>query len=179
MKYYFQKVFRLWTNPSKRKGIVWEDLKKAYIKLDWEHAVYEDKKGIESHVHITDEHTAIFIYQFEDNYLLYRSLFFFDYPEELVTDLFVLATHINNVLKFGMVRINLKDKCVEFTFKEDVVKSFLYPEDIEFNIVQQLRVLNETIFPSFYRLIYEDEKPAIIIADLMRAVKKTVGKESI
>lgn len=171
IKYYFQKAFRLLISHPKRQSVVWEDLKKTYINLEWTHDVYEDEKAIQAYFDINNEQSAAFIYQFEDNQILYRSLFFFDYSEELTTDLFVLATHINNVLKFGMIMINLNNRCVEYIYKEDIAKSFLYPEDVKSNIVQHLQILNDTVFPTFHRLIYEKEIPAIIFADLMRTLK--------
>lgn len=177
IRHYFLRVYRLLIHPSKRKTIVWEDLKNTYSALNWDHTVNEDKKGIEAGLIFKDKYQGIFIYQFEDNQILYRGLIFEEFPDDMISDLFILATHLNNVLTIGMVTINMRDHFVEFVLKEPIVKPFLFPEDIDSTIVEHLRIMDDIIFPFFYRLIYEKESPEIIIDEALRNSRSISEKE--
>lgn len=179
LSYYLQRVFRLLVKPSNRKSIVWKDLKSTYLNLGWEHSLDENRKLIEASFIFIEQYQGIFIYQFEDDQVLYRGLIFEEFPDDMMSDLFILATHLNNVLTIGMVTINMRDHFVEFVLKEPFVKPFLFPEDIDSTIIEHLRMMDDIIFPSFYRLIYEKESPAIIIADALRNSRSSSEKESL
>lgn len=172
LSYYLQRVFRLLVKPSNRKFIVWKDLKSTYLNLGWEHSLDETRKLIEASFIFLEQYQGIFIYQFEDDQVLYRGLVFEEFPDEMISDLFILATHLNNVLKTGMVTINMRDHFVEFVLKEHIVKPFLFPEDIKATILEHVKIVDDIVFPSFYSLIYEKETPANIIADLLKRANR-------
>lgn len=171
IKAYFRSIHRLSLSLAKRQAIVWADLKNIFTTLGWKHGVYEDDKYIQLTFEIGENDTAHFFYQITDEEIEVQAHLLKDFPSELTTEIFVLATHFNNLLRRGTVTINTSYNHVEYTVKQDILKSYLYPEEIETCLIKHHRTADNVIYPAFHRLIYENEAPAIIIADLLKGME--------
>lgn len=85
----------------------------------------------------------------------------------MLTDIFVLAAHFNNLLNIGTVVINVKGGYVEYCQKRELLIPLLYTGDIYQQMVRHYNVTKD-IYSAFNRLVEEQEAPAIIIADLLK-----------
>jgi hypothetical protein len=106
-----------------------------------------------------------------ENYFHCRVKVLEDFPEELTTDVFVLATHFNNLLNHGVVTVNVDDRFVAYHIKQHQLISLLHSAEM----LQQMNLHQDTafdIFKAFQRLVCEQEAPAIIIADLLKQHQK-------
>ena len=165
---FIRRIYRLSLNKSKQESLVFKDLEKLHIKEEWRHGVYKNEKYIETTFGIADDKVEHFYYMIDDGYFHCFVKVLDDFPIELTTEFFILATHFNNLLKNGTVRINANNHCVEYVLKSDLLVPLLYEETILY--AQMIRHYETTkdIYWAFQRLINENEAPAIIIADLLK-----------
>ena len=171
IKLFIKQVYRLSRNHKKHSEIVWSDLKRVYIDSNLKHGVYEKEKYIEALFEIQKGHGAAFYYMVYENYFHCRVKVLEDFPEELTTDIFVLATHFNNLLNHGAVTVNVDDRFVAYHIKQHQLISLLHGAEMW----QQINLHQDTafdIFKAFQRLVCEQEAPAIIIADLLKQHQK-------
>ena len=91
-----------------------------------------------------------------------------NYRVELTTQLFVLASHFNNLLNSGVVVVNVDKQYIEYHLKTDILIPTLYTGEIQEIKVRHFNV-SKDIFWAFNELIYKNEEPALIIADLLRS----------
>ncbi len=171
IKRLIKQVYRLSRNHKKHSEIVWSDLKRVYIDSNLKHGVYEKEKYIEALFEIQTGHGAAFYYLVYENYFHCRVRVLEDFPEELTTDVFVLATHFNNLLNHGVVTVNVDERFVAYHIKQHQLISLL--DNVQ--MLNQINLHQETAFDiimAFQRLVCEQEAPAIIIADLLKQHQK-------
>ena len=167
LKEYFNRIYRLSLSPEKQEVLVWEDLKKLHALAGWRYGVYENEKYVETVFEIADEKPTTYFYIIFEGYYHCRVAILENYPEELTTELFVLATHFNNLLKNGGVLINVESQSIEYNLKREILIPLLYPGEIHEQLVGHFGA-SKDIYWACQRLIEENEAPAIIIADLLR-----------
>ena len=97
------------------------------------------------------------------------------FDEELTSDIFILATHFNNLLNNGNVLINVASNYVEYVLKTDLLIPLLYKGEIE-NQMSRHYSTTKDIERAFQRLINEREAPAIIIAELLEESTDKIEK---
>jgi len=171
IKLFVKQVYRLSRSHEKHSEIVWLDLKKLYIDAGLKHGVYEKDRYIETLFEIQKGHGAAFYYMVYENYFHCRVNVLKDFPEELTTDIFVLAAHFNNLLNYGVVTVNVDDRFVAYHIKQHQLISLLHSAEMSL----QINLHQDTafdIFKAFQRLVCEQEAPAIIIADLLKQHQK-------
>lgn len=168
IKFYFQRVYRLSRSYKKHEEILWRELKKFHSNADWKFGVYEKEKYIETPFELASEKVEIFYYIIYDGNYHCRVKIINDFPTDFTIDLFILATHFNNLLTNGVVIINVHGQYVEFQQKRDCLIPVLYPNEI-YNQMMQHYNTSRDIYTAFQRLVKDQEAPAIIIADLLRS----------
>ncbi len=164
---FLQRSYRLLLNLEKQQAIVWKELKKLHSKNDWRHGIYEKEKCVETIFEINEGHNCTFYYFISDKSFHCRVKILQNYPIELTSDLFILATHFNNLLNNGVVTINVDHQFVEYHQKRDLLIPVLYTGEIEMQLISHYNTSTD-IFKAFRRLVVEQEAPAIIIADMMK-----------
>jgi hypothetical protein len=167
IKFYLQRIYRLALSFKKQEELVWKELKKLHTDADWKHGVYEREKYIETIFEIGKEQGCTFYYIIYDGIFHCRVKILEEYPIELTTDLFILASHFNNLLNNGVVIVNVQSLYVEYHHKRDLLIPLLYTNEIYWQLMQHINT-SKDIYAAFQRLIIEQEAPAIIIADLLR-----------
>ncbi len=172
IKYYLQRIYRLTLSKKKQEDIFWDLLKKLHSDADWKSGVYEKERYIETLFEISNEKGGIFYYMIYDNCFHCRVKILEDYPTELTTDLFILASHFNNLLNNGVVMVNVNGFYVEYWHKRDLLMPLLFNSDIYTQLIQHYNT-SKDIYWAFQRLIIENEAPAIIIADLLKRNEET------
>jgi hypothetical protein len=167
LKFFLQRIYRLTVSFKNQEEIVWRELKKLHYAAEWKSGIYEKEKYIETVFEISQERGAHFYYMIYDEYFHCRVKILQDFPNELTTDLFILAAHFNNLLNNGVVIVNVNSRYVEYHLKRDLLVPLLYSSEIYVQLMRHFST-SKDIFVAFQRLVIEQEAPAIIIADLLR-----------
>ena len=152
------------TNTKNLRFNNYRDLMKKIPEL--KNLVFENIL-FESFFQISDDKSFAFYYTIFENKFNCRVKVLDTFDEELTSDIFILATHFNNLLNNGNVLINVDNNYVEYVVKTDLLIPLLYKGEIENKITRHYKT-TRNINKAFQRLINEQEVPAIIIADLLK-----------
>lgn len=171
LKFYFQNIYRLSLSKEKQENVLWEDIKEVFKKTDFKHGVYEKEKYIELVFEIGDNKVAIYYYIISDGYYQCRVKIIEDFPEEVTSELFIMATHFNNILNHGVVVIDVENKYVGFHQKTEILIPLLYKGETYDQLLLHYST-SKDIYWAFQKLVEENEEPAIIIADLFEMKRK-------
>ena len=170
LKAYLRRIYRLSVNYSKQGDLLWDDLKRLFAGSNWKYGIYENEKYIEAIFEIGNEKGQRFFYQINNGYFRCFVNVIENFPVELTTELFILATHFNNLLNNGVVIINIENHTVEYAIKRDILIPLLYTGEL-YNELLRHHKTSKDIYWAFQKLIDENEAPAIIIADLLKKIK--------
>ncbi|WP_333696359.1 hypothetical protein [Flavobacterium sp.] len=166
IKIYLIRIYRLLLNYEKQEEVIWKDIKKLHADCGWRSGVYENDKYIETVFEISKETPVVFHY-IVGKYSFHCSVKILEnYPLDLTTDFFILATHFNNVLSDGVVIVNVNNHYIEYHHKVNLLLPLLYRNEIYSQIIRHYDTARD-IYEAFQRLINENESPAIIIADIL------------
>ena len=173
---YLKRVYRLSLTFKKQEEMVWNDLKKHHENHEYQSGVFEKDRYIESFFQINDDKSFAFYYAIFENKFNCRVKVLDTFDEELTSDIFILATHFNNLLNNGNVLINVDNNYVEYVVKTDLLIPLLYKGEIENQITRHYNT-TRNVYKAFQRLINEQEVPAIIIADLLKETSERVKED--
>jgi hypothetical protein len=176
-KNYFTQLYRINLPIISHEKLVWKDLKKMLIEANWRHGVFENDKYAEVYFEISDGELSTYYYMIYDGYFHCRVKILEHFDSELTTDLFVLATHFNNLLNNGVVLVHVKNNYIEYHQKRDLLVPYLYRSEIYGQLIRHYKT-SKDIFQAFRRLEREREAPAIIIADLLNKLNQDKETES-
>lgn len=165
--YYVRRVIRLAYSFERKEKLIWNKLKKLHQEKKWRHGIFENDKYIETIFEIAEGVPATFYYMLYDHAFHCRVKVLEELPPDLVTDVFVLASHFNNHLSDGKVVIRVNSGYVEYKIKTELIIPALYEDEILVEIEQHFNTAVD-VFAAFQRLVAEQEAPAIIIADILR-----------
>ncbi|MFM6994949.1 MAG: hypothetical protein ACKOWO_07540 [Sediminibacterium sp.] len=168
LKYYLLRIVRISYSVKARENFVWKELKKLQSAAKWHHGVYESERYVETTFAISEDTPAPYYYMIYDGNLHCRVKIHDNYPVELTTQLFILASHFNNLLNSGVVVVNVDKRYIEYHLKTDILIPTLYTGEIQEIIIRHYNT-SKDIFWAFNELIYKNEEPALIIADLLRS----------
>jgi hypothetical protein len=166
-KMYVKRMYRITRSFKRQEELVWNDLKKFHAGTDWKSGVYERERYIETIFGLSEERFDTFYYMIYDGRYHCRVKVLENFPEELASDVFILASHMNNVLNNGVVIVNVNSGYVEFHQKRDLLVTLIYTGDIYDQLIRHHNT-SKDIYMAFRRLVIEQEAPAIIIADLLK-----------
>ncbi|MBP6756829.1 MAG: hypothetical protein KA210_11835 [Bacteroidia bacterium] len=167
IKFKFILVYRSIT--IKKSAIyVWNELLKYHKNGDWRYGQYENY--VDCNFNVDDTNTLRFIYEVENTGLTFRSFILVDFDEEISTQLLILASHFNNLLTFGSVKVNLKYHYVEFSYTRDLLVYSFYPTTINNDTLRHFN-LSKNIFWAFNELLSSGEEPVFIFSELLRRME--------
>jgi len=176
-RHYLKQIYRLALNPTKQENLVWEDLKTFYENLGWYHGVYENERFIETNVGISEEKALSFCNSLQGGNLCFNATILTDYPEELTTEAFILATHFNNLMSHGVVTIDVENRVVRYVLAKEIILPCLYTGEISWMHQLHCRTA-EDIHWAFQKLVEENEHPALIFADLLTKLENEKNQQS-
>ncbi len=168
LKYYLLRIIRISYSVKARENFVWKELKKLQSAAKWHHGIYESDRYVETTFAISEDNPAQYFYMIYDGNFHCRVKIHDNYPVELTTQLFILASHFNNLLNSGVVVVNVDKRYIEYHLKTDILIPTMYTGEIQEIIVRHFNI-SKDIFWAFNELIYKNEEPALIIADLLRS----------
>jgi len=170
--FHFLKVaFRISFNYNRQEELVWNDLKEYHKIQEYNSGVFEKEKTIESEFPILEEKFLKFTYFTQNGKLHFTSLILNKYDPDIASEVFILATHFNNILNEGSVIVNPIHLCVQFVLKTSYIANIVYPAD-KHRYTKMHYDSSIDVFWAFVKLVTEKEDPAIIIADLLRKKKE-------
>ena len=165
--HHLRALFHLSLHYSKFEEIVWRHLKKYHASENFHSGIYENEKRILTVFTLKEGVDIHFHYRVVGGRLQYRSRAVDYFDPELTTDMFVLATHFNNLLRAGKVLVDPEHNYVDFLMESDYTTLILYPGEIGVDAGVHFRTTYDVHW-AFHKLMTDREEPAIIIADLMR-----------
>lgn len=165
-KFYIQRIYRLTFKFNKQDDVVWKDLKKMHLRSKWDSGIYEKDRFIETIFSISETEHRKFYYMITEGFYHCKVNILDTFPVDLTTDVFVLATHFNNLLNNGVVVVNPNSQSVEYNIKREILIPFLYSGTL-YDFLIRHHSTSKDIYKAFERLVNEQEAPAIIIADLL------------
>lgn len=177
VKSFLKSIFRLSLNPEKREKVVWQDLKKLHANAEWRSGIYENEKRIEVLFEISKNEAVTYFYWIYNNELHLRVKVLENFIPQLATELFIMASHFNNLLNSGVVVVNTESLYVEYHLKIEILIPLLYPDEI-YNILIRHFNTSKDIFWAFQKLIDSNEDPVLIIADLLEKNKNESSNTS-
>jgi hypothetical protein len=170
--YYLQVVYHLSRNRDRYADIVWKKLKAYHLGEKFKTGFFEADKMAETKFNLGDNRIVRFFYSIADNKFKCRSRVLETFDPELGTDLFVLATHFNNLMSRGKVIVYPEHQIVDVEFEIALELLILYPQELYLQTVRHFQ-LTENVYWAFLKLTEEGEEPAIIIADVFRKYGKS------
>ena len=164
---FLRKIYRIAISKKHFEDIVWRDLKKLHKDSDWNHGIFESDKHIEAEFEIGENIGATYYYMVYDGFYHCRVKILNNIPIDIASELFILASHFNNLLNTGVVVVNVQSGYVEYHIKNDYIVNVIYPAELHSQLVRHYST-SKDIYWAFNKLVNENEEPSLIIADLMR-----------
>ncbi len=177
IKHFFSKIYRISLSFKKQEELAWADLKDIHLQAEWKSGIYEKEKCIETSFELSNGAGAVFQYFIYEGSFHCRVRLMENFPTDLTTDVFVLASHFNNLLSNGVVKIDVNTQSVDYHQKIDLLVPLLYKGEFHHQISRHYNTSND-IYAAFNRLVTEQEAPAIIIADLLNKKENDDPKNS-
>ena len=171
VKFFFQRIYRVSLSYPRQEVLVWQDLKKLHLQADWRHGIFEREKTLETTFEINEGVDATFRYMIHGSFLHSRVRVLEDFPAEMATEFFILATHFNNLLQSGVVIVDAHARNIEYSDKKELLVHLLYNGEIYNQITQHYNISTD-LYSAFQRLLLEQESPAIIIADFLKSKER-------
>jgi len=170
LRLFVRRIIQVNMNAEKQELAVWNNLKKLHSDSDWKCGVYEKDKFVETHFEIANEKYAAFFYIISDLEFHCRVKIIENFPVEITSDIFILASHFNNLIKSGRVEVNVTDKFVAYNYNCDLLVPLIYNGEIHRRMLNHYNLAKD-IYWAFDKLIVENEAPAIIISDLLKKIE--------
>lgn len=167
----FITFYRVILNNKNHERLVWSGLKKIKILDKCNFGVFENDRYIETSFMISEESTAVFRYFLNRGHINFSASIVKDYNPEFASNIFILASHFNNILNDGIVVVFPHQHRVEFVMKLNFITDLIYPDEKN-NIALTHFIATKDIFWAFEKLILDNEEPSIIIAELLKEESK-------
>ena len=172
----FMRKIRQWFKNSKIVNLdvknqeieLWEKLKAFLEFKKYRFGAFEREKTCEVQLEIIESYFKTYYYSIDENELHLRVQLVEEYPVEQATDIFVLASHLNNILRVGKVKINVKYNYVEYHISKNNLLFLLDEKELVAFISSHYSV-SQTLFFAYYQLINQGIPPVEIISDLLNS----------
>jgi hypothetical protein len=136
-------------------------------KENWNFGVYENDKSIVTSFVDENDHVHKFQYVITEDRLLLRAIFINEFDVERTKDIMVLSSHLNSLLAFGIVRVNVMDNYVEVAFSENLLIYHLFPGEIHNDIATHFRITIDCYW-AFTHLLNSGDDPVFVFAEFMK-----------
>jgi hypothetical protein len=164
---FFKRVYILTLNFENKQKKAWKSLKSFFEKSEWRYGIFENGTFIQCYFEITQDSQECFAYVIDDVNFKCIVKVLDAFPVEQTSDVFILASHLNNLSRVGVVIVNIQDNYVQYLLNRDFIVPFLYESEFSDQIIAH-HSYSKDIYWAFQKLINENEEPAIIIGDLLR-----------
>lgn len=166
IKFLFRRIYRLLT-ISKSSQYVWKELIKYHKESGWNYGQFEQEKNIRCLFAINEQRSLNFSYTVEQNSLHFNSIILHSFDEERTNDVMILASHFNNLLNYGVVRVNLSNNYIEYDCSVDLLLFSLFPSKIK-SYADMHYGLTIDCYWAFNKMIVTGDDPVFVFSELMR-----------
>ena len=166
IKFLFRRIYRLLTN-SKSSQYVWKELIKYHKESGWNYGQFEQEKNIRCLFAINEHRSLNFSYTVEQNSLHFNSIILHSFDEERTNDVMILASHFNNLLNYGVVRVNLINNYIEYDCSVELLLFSLFPSKIK-SYADMHYGLTIDCYWAFNNMIVTGDDPVFVFSELMR-----------
>lgn len=170
------KVIRLmkYSNNEYRILYVWKELKRSFTNQKLDHGVYEDRKEIEARFNMNENEIKSFWYWLskQENELYATTDILNIYPEESTTEIFILTSHLNSVLKRSKIIIDPEKSKVTLLSKISFFDCLYDSQLIQYLVCSHFEYAKDINW-AFKKLILEKEEPVFIIDELIKSKEKS------
>jgi hypothetical protein len=174
-KYFVRRIYRL-IKVRKRAEFVWHDLIDFSRNNGWHFGQFEKDKRIETSFQDEDGQVLKFNYRVTQNNIIFESIILPSFNEDLTTDVMILASHLNTLISFGKVRVNVKYNYVEFVFIGDLIPYMLYSGNIANDILTHHDITKDCVW-AFLQLVETGDDPVFIISAFLRRKEISENEE--
>jgi hypothetical protein len=171
LAHYLRMCYLLTLNADKQEEALWKEMKKFHLLQDYHSGIYEKQRTISTTFKLSDNESEAFSYSLAFGHYYCNVRLIHNYPEELSPEIFILTTHLNNLLTEGGVSVDTGEQYVEYTIRKDILVTLLYPGLIYERMNRHYLVAGR-LHQAFIRLINKNEAPALIVADFLKNLKK-------
>lgn len=161
-----KKCYRVNLNQEKRKKMLWKDLIKLHKNENWNYRIHDNTWCMESLIQNNKNQINRYFYSIYKDKFYSQVKVIYDFPEDLTTNLFILATHINNILNEGIIHINIENKYIEYSKSENIIVPLIHQQALKNQIILHYSA-SQKIQWAFEELINRNEEPVLIFAELM------------
>ena len=163
---FLRRLYRLCTIKNVSKH-VWRDLVEYHDNSKWSFGKYEKEKRIECNFKINDTDNVDFEYSVDDRQFILKSTLLHQFDEEITDDVFILASHFNTLLNFGVVRVSVKYNFVSYEFSRDLLVYYLYSGEISRDTDYHFNIAKDCYW-AFKKLVETGVEPVFIISELLK-----------
>lgn len=161
-----KKCYRVNLNQEKRKKLLWKDLIELHKNENWNYTIHDNTWCMESLIQNNKNQINRYFYSIYRDKFYSRVKVIYDFPEDLTTNLFILTSHMNNILNEGIIHINIENKYIEYSKSENITVPLIHQQALKNQIILHYSA-SQKIQWAFEELINRNEEPDLIFAELM------------
>jgi len=165
-KFLIKRIYRL-LNYKRTSHYVWKELIQYHKESGWNYGLFEQEKNIRCLFAINEQQSLNFSYTIKESSLNFNAIILHSFDEERTNDVMILASHFNNLLNYGVVRVNLSNNYIAYDCSVDLLLFSLYPSKIK-SYSDMHYGLSLDCFWAFTKLIETGDDPVFIFSELMR-----------
>ena len=167
---YPTRIYRLFS-VKQRPEIVWKELIRLHKEQEWLFGQYDNIKLLRTT--FVDENNAAlqFDYQIIDDELVFSAVLTSNFSEENINDIMILASHLNNLLKYGVVKVNIENAYVEFIYSGHLLVYMLFSGEIHRDLARHYKIASDCIW-AYTHMLSSGDEPVFVIAELMKRYEK-------
>jgi hypothetical protein len=165
------KRYRLFHNPLKWPDYIHDNMVDYLIAKDCKYLENKKTHYIKISFGITESHSFYMDYYIDGGSYFYRGVIMDGIPEERMRDAMVMASHINNKLRFSNVFVDPDSKIICLILKIDTPMCIHSPSLMHEMLGTHY---DECMFSfeAFEKLFQSDEDPVFIIAEIVERIKQ-------
>ena len=156
---------------KKTPHYVWIDLVEYLKKSDWKFSHDDKDKQIVSIHKVNRKNYVHFEYKVTHDELIFKSTILSSFDEYRASDILILASHLNNSLSFGVIKVNLKFNYVELVHYGNLLTYSIYAGEIGSDIDKHFKLTRNCVW-TFNSLLESDEDPLIIFSEYLKRRNK-------
>lgn len=169
IKIIVQRVYRL-LRVSRSHDYVWQELNNHFKNSGLRYGQYNQAKQITCSFLLYDTQPVDFDYTVKNGSLTFRAVVLASFDEDFTNDLLVLASHFNNLLNFGVVRVSSTNNFVSYVHVKDLLIYSLFPGEINSDLKNHLELTSDITW-AFNYLIETGDDPVFVFSEFLRRLE--------
>jgi hypothetical protein len=168
IKKIFRNTYRLMLSDKGQQNCIWSDVKKFYKKNNWKYSIIEqpDVHVVQVVFQVEDKVFIEFETILNDNDLTVRTLLPWNYDEDMASDVFIMATHLNNLFRY--TKINVLPESREVGIQVTAFQAMaLVNTSTAQHLLNMVYETAEDVNWAYHRLLETREAPALIFAEFL------------